>query len=43
MCVGVMEMVDAVCGGVLYSANPIEHPGSIGDHQFGLGLAQGGG
>lgn len=23
MCVGVMEMVDAVCGGVLYSANPL--------------------
>lgn len=23
MCVGVMEMVDAVCGGVLYSANPM--------------------
>jgi pyruvate,water dikinase len=23
MCVGVMEMVDAVCGGVLYSASPM--------------------
>ena len=23
MCVGVMEMVDAVCGGVLYSTNPL--------------------
>lgn len=24
MCVGVMEMVDAVCGGVLYSVNPMD-------------------
>ena len=24
MCVGVMEMVDAVCGGVLYSVNPLD-------------------
>jgi pyruvate,water dikinase len=24
MCVGVMAMVDAVCGGVLYSVNPMD-------------------